>query len=303
MRSFLLGLLLLGVFGALVGAVLTWPEATSDVAGNSPTLSEFQTGVRIAQAAGVPGQRTLAASARPERMANSDMPAAEQLAIVAMNDAGAAGGSLPEIGLPQRPTPDIPRQQEAPAGAVVARAASPAHTATAALAPATDPPGEPKGPSAHADPPRQGHPQNGGEALALGMPKPATRTQDDRAANGPHRAPVSGLHVERISIYHGRDDRSETDAQRIASLLSTAGLTTVEMHTTTRGTRSPFVRYFAKEDAAAARSLAKLLGSKTTIWRTVDCTSCRRKPEQGTLQLWPATTTPTRQNPTKGRSH
>ena len=76
MRRFFLSLLLLGIFGALLGAVLTWPEAATDVARNSPTLPEFQTGVRVFQ----PSAPSPVPEAQPEPIATGEMTlAAERL--------------------------------------------------------------------------------------------------------------------------------------------------------------------------------------------------------------------------------
>ena len=63
MRRFFLGLLLLGLFSAVLGAVLTWPNRGSEVAGNSPTLAEFQTRVRVPPLSSIPNQASLTLAA------------------------------------------------------------------------------------------------------------------------------------------------------------------------------------------------------------------------------------------------
>ena len=174
MRSFFLGLLLLGLSGALLGAALTWPDRASEVARNSPTLSEFQTGVqtgaRVQRLSGTPTRQSPAPAARTERKALGEARAAEQLAhvmdearyeldrtsdasgqaaLLAVSQAPpqllSAGENLPEMVLPQPAgshTPDLPRRQEAPTESVVGggTASPPAATEVAASAPVMDPP-------------------------------------------------------------------------------------------------------------------------------------------------------------------
>jgi hypothetical protein len=100
---------------------------------------------------------------------------------------------------------------------------------------------------------------------------------------------MSGHHVEHVSIHYHTDSRSLADAQRISSRLGSAGLSKAEMHTTAHTIPAPLVRYFSRQDAPAAVSLAKALGSKPTDWRVDDCTAYRHKPDRGTIELWPVT--------------
>jgi hypothetical protein len=296
MRRFFLGLLLLGLSGAALGAVLTWPHRASEVAGNSPTLSEFQTGVRV--------QQLSALVAQNPGKANGETIAAKQLSHV-MDEARyeldrtsgsgqadlfassrsppqplSAGDNLPEMVPPQ------------PAGLHMA---APAATEVAANAPVIDPPSLPA--QSTALPPGDLSTET---ALAPGMEQPRTQTQYERATDVPQEMLMTDGHVERISIHYYKDTQSRTDAQQILAQLRSAGLNKVEMHTTARGISAPLVRYFSVQDAPAAVSLAKMLGSKTATWRADDCTAYRRKPEPGTLELWPASAAAS--SPAKGKS-
>jgi hypothetical protein len=107
---------------------------------------------------------------------------------------------------------------------------------------------------------------------------------------------------EHISIHYHGDARSRTDAQRISSQLKSNGVSKVEMRTTAQANSSPLVRYFSKQDLPAANSLAKLLESKTTVWRVEDCTAYRHKPRPGTVQVWP-TAAATSSKVAKAQSH
>jgi hypothetical protein len=285
MRRFFLSLLLLGIFGALLGAVLTWPEGASDVARNSPTLPEFQTGVRVFQ----PSGPSPVPAAQAEPIATGEMTlAAERLrhvmdeAAYALDPASdtsqrslaqmpSAGENVPLSGQPRLPGW---HPKPFPTGSVARPVTTPVQVATAVAgnAPTTDPPVLP---AAVTDAPRQHDPQTEDPVLALGMDRPRTL--------------MTGRHTGHISIHYHSDVRSRTDAQRILNQLGSAGLRMVQMRTTARGTTSSLVRYFSQQDAPAAVSLAKMLESKTAPWRSEDCTGYRRKPEPGSLQLWPAT--------------
>jgi hypothetical protein len=299
MRRFFLSLLLLGIFGALLGAVLTWPEGASDVARNSPTLPEFQTGVRVFQ----PSGPSPVPAAQAEPIATGEMTlAAERLrhvmdeAAYALDPASdtsqrslaqmpSAGENVPLSGQPRLPGW---HPKPFPTGSVARPVTTPVQVATAVAgnAPTTDPPVLP---AAVTDAPRQHDPQTEDPVLALGMDRPRTQTQDDHAKEAPHPTLMTGRHTGHISIHYHSDVRSRTDAQRILNQLGSAGLSMVQMHTTARGTTSSLVRYFSQQDAPAAVSLAKMLESKTAPWRAEDCTGYRHKPEPGSLQLWPAT--------------
>jgi hypothetical protein len=312
MRRFFLSLLLLGIFGALLGAVLTWPEGASDVARNSPTLPEFQTGVRVFQ----PSGPSPVPAAQAEPIATGEMTlAAERLrhvmdeAAYALDPASdtsqrslaqmpSAGENVPLSGQPRLPGW---HPKPFPTGSVARPVTTPVQVATAVAgnAPTTDPPVLP---AAVTDAPRQHDPQTEDPVLALGMDRPRTQTQDDHAKEAPHPTLMTGRHTGHISIHYHSDVRSRTDAQRILNQLGSAGLSMVQMHTTARGTTSSLVRYFSQQDAPAAVSLAKMLESKTAPWRAEDCTGYRHKPEPGSLQLWPATAAANPPMSAKGKS-
>ncbi len=119
--------------------------------------------------------------------------------------------------------------------------------------------------------------------------KPRTRSSNEPATNAAHQTLITGRHGERIAIHYHSDIRSRSDAQRISVRLGSAGMSTVEMHSTAHIVPLSLVRYFSRQDASAAVALAKGLGSKTTDWHVDDCTAYQHKPERGTIQLWPAT--------------
>jgi hypothetical protein len=87
MRRFLLGVLLLILVGAALGAVLTWPKPENDPAGTSPTLAEFQRGVRISQPSDATKQPPPILAAESERLRRSATIIAALLAH-AVSEAG-----------------------------------------------------------------------------------------------------------------------------------------------------------------------------------------------------------------------
>jgi hypothetical protein len=320
MRRFLLGLLALTLCGAVVGAVLTWPKPASDPARIGPTLSEFQTGVRISLLADATKQPSRAPAAESEPMQREETQIAAPLAQalgetprqldsgwdpsgqtfrVASNQSLqqmlSAGENAPEAGPPRLPLShaagDVPRQKDRPTEAVLAASTEPAQGATLAVVstPEPSPPTVLVEPIAIADTPWQDDRSTERPVVAVETEKPRTRTSNDAEANASHQTLTTGRHVEHIAIHYHGDTRSQTDARRIASRLGSVSLSTVEMHTTAHIIPASLVRYFSRQDAPAAISLAKGLGSKATDWHVDDCTAYQHKPEHGTIQLWPAT--------------
>jgi hypothetical protein len=321
MRRFLLGLMLLNLSGAVAGAVLSWPKGPRDPSITSPTLSEFQSGVRISLLSAATNQPSPVSPAQPEPVQRGDAqvatpptPAAEeaghqpgsdwntsgQTYRLASNESPqqllSAGENVPEADLPRLPflhaTPDVPRQVDRPPEAVLLASIEPAHAAeTLAVANTTEPrlPDVPTRPATIADTLRQDDLSTENAAPAAEMAKQRAQIPSDPEANVSRQTPVAGGHVEHISIHYHGDLRSRTDAQRISSRLGSAGLRKVEMHTTAHIIPIALVRYFSRRDAPAAISLAKGLGSKATDWRVDDCTAYEHKPERGTIQIWPAT--------------
>jgi hypothetical protein len=327
MRRFLLGLLFFSLCGAVAGAVLTWPESASDPARNSPTLSEFQNGVRTSQFADTTKQSSPASAAQPEHIQPEHMQRAETriAAPAARAQAEArdpldsapdmsgrtyrvastgslrqmlsAGENVPESGMPrlQLPIapPDVSRQEDRPTEAIVLASTTPVQAA----APAVERTPEPGPPAMLARPPAigiveappQDDPPAADPVVALATEQPRTRTSNEPATNAAHQTLIASRHGERIAIHYHSDIRSRSDAQRISGRLGSAGLSTVEMHSTAHVVPLSLVRYFSRQDASAAVSLAKGLGTRTTDWHVDDCTAYQHKPERGTIQLWPAT--------------
>jgi hypothetical protein len=100
--------------------------------------------------------------------------------------------------------------------------------------------------------------------------------------------PIAGHHAGHISIHYHVDDRSRLAAQRAWIRLASAGLGTVEMHTSVHVVPSPVIRYFSPQDAPVATSLARTLGRDKVAWQVEDCTAFRRKPAPGSVQIWPS---------------
>jgi hypothetical protein len=322
MRRFLLGLVFLNLLGALVGAVVTWPKSATDPERTSPTLAEFQTGVRIAVASDTTTQSSDAPAARSERMQRGDTRVAMSL-TQAVGEAGreldsgwdpigqpyrvasnqslqemfSAGENVPEASMPSMPrlawphaTPDVPRQKDRPAEPVVLASTEPEQTTIPAVLDRAEPgtPTELTKRVVIADAPQHGDLSTESPVVAVEVEKlhPQTSNEPDTDVSRPTL--ITGRHVGRIAIHYHSDTRSRTDAQRISSRLGSAGLNTVEMHTTAHVIPASLVRYFSRQDALAAIALAKGLGSKATDWHVDDCTAYQHKPERGTIQLWPA---------------
>jgi hypothetical protein len=325
MRRCLLGVLLLILVGAVLGAVSTWPKPKNDPARTSPTLAEFQRGVRISQPSDTMKQSP------PILAAQSDLPWRDAMVIAslsahAVSEASnqldpdlytsgktyrvastepllqllSAGENVPEAGLVQLPksqtTPDVPRQEEHPTEDVPLPTTESAQVVTLAVAsmPAPNQPTVSTKPTGIADTPLQDDRSTASLALAVATAEPRAQTSDNPATSASFQTLMAGHRVEHVSIHYHTDSRSLADAQRISSRLGSAGLSKAEMHTTAHTIPAPLVRYFSRQDAPAAVSLAKALGSKPTDWRVDDCTAYRHKPDRGTIELWPVTagTTP-----------
>lgn len=328
MRRFLLGLLFFSLCGAVAGAVLTWPESASDPARNSPTLSEFQNGVRSSRFAATTEQSSPEPYAQPEHTQRGEkqvaaFPAAAEAEAGAPEDSArdvsvqtyrvassgslrqmlSAGENVPEPGIPRWrlpiAPPELPRQEGRPTGAIVLASTAPVQAAAPAVEPAPEqgPPKTLATPPAVAiveallqDNPPAVDPVAAREpVVTIETEKPRTRSSNEPATNAAHQTLITGRHGERIAIHYHSDIRSRSDAQRISVRLGSAGMSTVEMHSTAHIVPLSLVRYFSRQDASAAVALAKGLGSKTTDWHVDDCTAYQHKPERGTIQLWPAT--------------
>ncbi len=320
MRRFLLGLQLLSLCGAVAGAVLTWPKGANDPARISPTLSEFQTGVRISLLSDAAKQPSPASAAQPERMQRSEARVAPPPAQ-AVEDAGpqpdsgkdtlaqtyrvastgslqqmlSVGENVPEADPPRLPvshaTPDEPRHGDLLREAIVLASTELAQPVTLAVAktPEPGPPDVSTRPSTIAYTVRQDDVSTESPGAAVETEKPRARNPDDPGTNVSYHTRMTIRHVEHISIHYHGDTRSRTDAQHISDRLGSSGLSAVEMHTTAHIMPIPLVRYFSRRDAPAAIALAEGLGSKPTNWHVDDCTAYRHKPERGTIQIWPAT--------------
>jgi hypothetical protein len=77
------------------------------------------------------------------------------------------------------------------------------------------------------------------------------------------------------------------DAQGLAGLLASSGFSTPRLSTTGHGTAAPVVRYFFKQDAAAATLLVRALRRRDDGWRAEDCANYKHKPPVGTIEVWP----------------
>jgi hypothetical protein len=332
MRRFFLGLLLLSLSGALVGAVMSWPTSAVDPQRTSPTLTEFQTGVRVSQLSGTPNRPSLELAAEPEQMPGNDTHAAELLAHPVGepdnrpdhgSDASgqpshpaaaesqprmvAAGDDAPGTGPPQSAAPpDVHRQEDRPTEPVVLRSAVPAQAVTEVVAKTaadTPTPGVSARSPANTDVTQQRDMTAETPARAPGKDKQPAQTSNGLATDVPHQMPMTGRHVEHVSIHYRGDARSRTNAQQLSSQLKSAGVRKVEMHTTAHSVSSPLVRYFSQQDAPAANSLAKWLESRTSVWRVEDCTAYRHKPAAGTVQVWLTTTAASTSLAARGPTH
>jgi len=325
MRRFLLGVLFLILVGAVLGAVSTWPKPENDPARTSPTLAEFQRGVGISQPSDTMKQSPPILAARSE-LPWHDATIVAALSAHAVSEASnqldpdwytsgktyrvastqpllqllSAGENVPEAGLAQLPksqtTPDVPRQEEQPTEAVPLPTTESAQAATLAVVSTPEPnqPTKSTNPAAIPDTPLPDNRSTASPALAVATAEPRAQTSDSPATSASFQTLMAGHHVEHVSIHYHTDSRSLADAQRISSRLGSAGMSKAEMHTTAHTIPAPLVRYFSRQDAPAAVSLAKALGSKPTDWRADDCTAYRHKPDRGTIELWPVTagTTP-----------
>jgi hypothetical protein len=77
------------------------------------------------------------------------------------------------------------------------------------------------------------------------------------------------------------------EAQSLAGWLASSGFGTPRLSTTEHRIAAPVVRYFSKQDAAAAALLVRALQRRDDGWRTEDCANYRHKPPAGTIEVWP----------------
>jgi hypothetical protein len=297
MRRFLLGVIVLTLSVAVWGVVRTWPTPADDPARNSPTLAEFQRGVRVAQSSettrptarhapespvAIPPLRTTNETGlRPFRIASAQ----------AMLPVSSIGENVPEHGVPRAVMPtSAPNAEKLDVNTAVTVEVSdqrPAQRVTLAVASVPVPPAAPE--PAAADMPAQPASAVTAAAEPVAVPAdPPTQASHD-TPTAQRQPPTVAHHSEHISIHYHNDSRSVGDVQRLSGRLGSAGYGRVELHTTAHVIPASLVRYFTRQDASAAGALAKSLAGKGTDWRVDDCTAYRHKPEHGTIELWPAT--------------
>ncbi len=314
MRWILTGLLLL-VLGSLFGLALSWPGGVNGVQRNGVSLSEFQRGARIDRIQ-VPGPQTPPDPPRP-----ADPPGKPAVADIAMPAQKMVAQIPARTALPAMPADaggnaSQPRRRDQAADTVAPEPANapgrpsdqsqsgvPSRTAPLPLqggeTTANPPPGAPKpklatvaviaaqGPAdtlASDKPPGTGFPAT---PTGMAQAQPADVTPTGLAS----LTPASGPRGERISIHFHNDERSRMVGRRVLGKLQSAGLDpgTLAMHATAHVNPSPTVRYFSEADAPVAASLARILGTKKTVWRVEDCTACKRMPEAASVEIWLAT--------------
>ncbi|HET7881895.1 MAG TPA: hypothetical protein VFL55_13505 [Acetobacteraceae bacterium] len=132
------------------------------------------------------------------------------------------------------------------------------------------------------------------DAHVPAAPDPTGRSERLAAVSAPFAPPqaeqqapplAAGTH---ISIhYRSKSAPARVDAQQLAARLASAGFTGPQLRTTAHTIRSPVVRYYFKDDASAAKLVAQKLQSKQGAWQAEDCTSYRKKPPAGTIEVWP----------------
>jgi hypothetical protein len=158
MRRFLLGVVFLTLSVAVWGVVRTWPKPGDDPARNSPTLAEFQRGVRMAQ----PSETTRPVSRRasetpvatrlPHTMDEASLQPFRVASAQPMLPVSSIGENVPEHGVPQaaRPTsePNVPKLDVKAADTVKVSDAQPDKSVTLAVASAPEPPAAPAKPAA-----------------------------------------------------------------------------------------------------------------------------------------------------------
>jgi len=297
MRRFLLGVIVLTLSVAIWGVVRTWPRPGDDPARNSPTLAEFQRGVRMAQSsettrpvsrrtpeppvATLPRRAVDESSLQPFRIASAQ----------AMPLVSSIGENVPEHGVPRMalPTsaPSAAKLDVKAAATVEVSDARPAQPVMPAVASAPASPVAPEPVAADRSV------QPAVAVIATAAPAAASTEPPAEAPRDPPTAqrppPAVAHHGERISIHYHNDSHSVSDAQRLSGRLGSTGYGRVELHTTAHVIPASLVRYFTRQDASAAGALARSLAGKGADWRVDDCTAYRHKPEHGTIELWPAT--------------
>jgi hypothetical protein len=299
MRRLLLGAIFLTLVVAVWGVVRTWPRPAGDPARNSPTLAEFQRGIRVAQSS----EATRPAAPRaaqpsvaihpPQTMTEASLQPFRIASAQAMLPVSSIGENVPEHGMPQAAgpalAPNVPKLDVKAAGTPEVSDPQPAKPVTLAVANAATPPAAPEPVPAAAE--RLAQPA----AVILATTSPAAGPTEP-PAQAPHdppnvqrQPPTAAHHAERISVHYHNDSRSAGDAQRLSGRLGSAGYGRVELHTTAHIIPASLVRYFTRQDASSASALAKSLAGKGADWRVDDCTAYRHKPEHGTIELWPAT--------------
>src|SRR6516165_9150261 len=106
MRRFFLGVIVLTLSVAIWGVVRTWPRPGDDPARNSPTLAEFQRGVRMAQSSETtrPVSRRMleptVATPRRRAIDEASLQAGRIASAQAMRLVSSIGENVPEHGVP-----------------------------------------------------------------------------------------------------------------------------------------------------------------------------------------------------------
>jgi hypothetical protein len=317
MQRSLFGLLLVGLFGAVLGAVLSWPEGATQSAISGATLSEFQArALTVRRPADVN-----ASSPSPNDEPGStsaDRTAAAAAPVSATAEAGHWAGpdSAPPAptvrvasahALHRMPGAGGATQSRPPASQAISDMQREDGGATKALVPGAD--GKTlevaslesyTGPPAITDTLQPS--DSTSEITDTGrIEQPQAQAANKAATEIAHLSAPAGRHFKQISIHYRGNARSRTDAQKILGQLESADAGKVAMHSTAQAVASSEVRYFSPPDYPAAKALAQLLASKSTIWRVKDCTTFRRKPPPGTVQIWLASIKDPRQ-PTRKAS-
>ena len=258
MRRFLLGLQLLSLFGAVAGAVLTWPKGPNDLAKISPTLAEFQTGVRVSLLSEAATQPSTASAAPDERMQRGN-PRGVAPPAQALEDAGpqpdsgwvtsvrtdriastrslqqlvSVGENVPEADPTRLPlshaATDKPRHGDLLKDAILLASIEPAQAVTLAVVktPEPGPPDVLTNPATIAATVRHDDASTEGLGTAVEMAKPRAQTSNVPGTNGSHQTLMIVRRVKHISMHYHSDARSRTDAQHISNRLGSSGVSAI----------------------------------------------------------------------------
>jgi hypothetical protein len=298
MRRFLLSVTFVTLSVAILGVLATWPKVAENPARTAPTLAEFQRGIRMTppSTAARPASPVPATQVEPPRRVVMLVTASSPRAVADADQQRMAstrplpqvlefGENVPAVGAPRSPVPHPAPEAARPDGA-------PPEAAQVSNARSTSNTPPPAARTAIASASEEIVLSIASIARAVETEEPPAVIADDPVANTPPPTSVIARHAEQIAIHYHNDSRSSADAKRISSRLGSAGANRIEMRTTAHIVPASSVRYFARQDASAAASLARMLGSSATEWRVDDCTAYRHRPARGTIEVWPATVGP-----------